>query len=128
MQSAITYDIKVSVEAMYQPMYSKPINKEFVHAYRITIENMSDEPIQLLSRYWFIWDSTSKPREVEGDGVVGKQPIIQPGDSYQYVSGCPLSSTFGYMNGHYIMIRQRDQRKFQVQVPTFELVPNFILN
>ena len=76
MQSAITYDVKVSVEAMYQPMYSKPTNKEFVHAYRITIENMSDQPIQLLSRYWFIWDSVNKPREVEGDGVVGKQPCL----------------------------------------------------
>ena len=75
MPTLTTQSVRVSVETMYQPNYSKPFQNEFVHAYRITIENFNDFPVQLLHRYWLIWDSNDISRRVEGEGVVGKQPL-----------------------------------------------------
>ena len=83
METSITNDIKVSVESIYQPSYSKPVKNEYVFAYRITIENLSNHTVQLLRRYWHIWDSNAEEREVEGEGVVGDQPILKAGQSYQ---------------------------------------------
>lgn len=125
METAITHDIRISVETMYQPMYSKPLAKEYVHAYRITIENLGDQTVQLLSRHWYIWDSNGITREVQGDGVVGEQPILKPDGSHQYVSGCPIKTDIGKMYGEYTMKRLSDGVLFQVVVPTFYLIPPF---
>lgn len=128
METAITDDIRVSVEAMYQSMYSKPLAKEYIHAYRITIENLGGETVQLLNRHWYIWDSSGILREVEGDGVIGLQPTLTPDDIHQYVSGCPLKTDMGKMSGKYTMQRKSDGLLFDVMIPTFYLIPPFKFN
>lgn len=128
MQTAITHDIRVSVETMYQSMYSKPLAKEYVHAYRITIENLGSETVQLMHRHWYIWDSTTVLREVEGDGVIGIQPVLEPQDVHQYVSGSPLRSDMGKMYGTFMMKRLLDGYEFEVVIPMFYLVPPFKYN
>ena len=95
MISKISEGITISVETYYQPEYSNPVNSEFMFAYRITIENNNAFPVQLLRRHWYIYDSNGSMREVEGEGVVGVQPQINPGESYQYISGCNLRSEIG---------------------------------
>lgn len=128
METAITHDIRVSVESMYQSMYSKPKTKEYLHAYRITVENLGEETVQLLRRHWYIWDSSGELREVEGEGVVGEQPILEPASQYQYVSGCPLKTDMGKMYGKYTMQRKSDGATFEVKIPTFLLIPPFKKN
>jgi len=125
MNTSITQDIKVSVETMYQTMYSKPMEKEYIHAYRITIENLSGEVVQLLRRHWYIWDSNGVMREVEGEGVIGEQPVLKPLDVHQYVSGCPLKTDIGRMHGTYTMQRSSDGSLFKVTIPSFNLIPPF---
>src|SRR3546814_7085864 len=93
----ITDGIKISVETLYQPEYSNPAGEHFMFAYQIRIDNLSDHSIQLLRRNWSIFDSNGTRREVEGEGVVGQQPIIEPGESHEYVSGCNLRTEFGAM-------------------------------
>lgn len=107
--SEVTYDIKVSVETFYQQQYSKPLNNEFFFAYRITIYNGGLHNVKLLRRHWFIFDSNSISREVEGEGVIGQQPILHPGESHQYVSGCNLRTEMGKMHGTYLMERADDR-------------------
>lgn len=128
METAITHDIRVSVETMYQSMYSKPLAREYVHAYRVTIENLGEETVQLLTRHWHIWDSTGILREVQGDGVIGLQPILKPNDTHQYVSGSPLKTDLGKMSGTYTMKRESDGVLFEVVIPTFYLIPPFKYN
>lgn len=128
MPKAISHNISVSVEAIYQATYSKPMDREFVHAYRVTIKNLGEDTVQLLFRQWFIWDSTDKIREVKGAGVVGQQPILAPNESHQYVSGCPIKSEMGTMYGFYEMLRLSDNKKLKVIVPKFYLIPPFKYN
>ena len=128
MVTATTRDIRVSVEAMYQPIYSKPLKHEYVFAYRITIENLGTEEVQLLRRHWRIWDSIGIWREVEGEGVVGEQPRLFPGETHQYVSGCPLNTAMGHMQGTFLMKRLADKEEFYAQVPKFELIAPFKVN
>ncbi len=125
METAITNDIRVTVEVIYQPSYSKPLKNEFVFAYRITIENIGNQVVQLMRRHWFIWDSNAVQREVEGDGVVGDQPVLNPGQSYQYVSGCPLVTEMGTMEGFYTMKYIENDKEFVVQVPRFQMIAPF---
>jgi ApaG protein len=125
METATTQDIRISVETIYQPMYSKPMKGEYVFAYRVTIENLGHHAVQLLRRHWHIWDSCSILREVEGEGVVGEQPIIAPGDSYQYVSGSPLTTDMGYMYGSFLMKNIHSQHEFEVDIPRFQLISPF---
>jgi len=103
MVTEITQGVKVSVETEYQSEYSSPRQFHYVFTYRITIENQSEHTVQLLSRHWFILDACNLLREVEGEGVVGQQPVIEPGQSHQYVSGCNLKSGLGKMYGSYLM-------------------------
>lgn len=128
MQTAITHDIRVSVETMYQSMYSKPFANEYVHAYRITIENLGSETVQLMHRHWYIWDSTTVLREVEGEGVIGIQPVLEPQGLHQYVSGSPLRSDMGKMYGTFMMKRLSDEHEFEVVIPMFYLIPPFKYN
>lgn len=128
MVTAITHDIKISVDTVYQDEYSNPSNMHFMFAYRIVIQNLSDYAIQLMHRKWYIFDSNGTNREVEGEGVVGIQPVIAPGQSYEYVSGCNLKSEIGTMRGHYSMLRLVDESTFKVDIPTFQLIVPYKLN
>jgi len=128
MTSKLTEGITVSVENYYQPEFSNPLQNEFMFAYRVTIENNNNFPVQLMSRHWFIFDSTGSMREVEGEGVVGVQPIIAPGDFYQYSSGCNLKSEMGRMHGTYLIKNIHTSRSFNVAIPAFEMEVPFKLN
>ena len=122
MVSSISYGITISVETFYQPEYSNPLNSEYMFAYRISIENNNSFPVKLLRRHWFIFDSNGSTREVEGEGVVGVQPVIKPGDCYQYVSGCNLRTEMGRMNGTYQMENLHSKKMFDVSIPSFEMI------
>ncbi len=128
MVTAITQGIKISVDTRYRPDHSNPANGHYVFAYHIRIDNFSENTVQLLSRQWLIFDSEGSHRQVEGDGVVGEQPIIAPGQSYSYVSGCNLHTDMGSMRGHYTMLRQNDESTFRVDIPEFQLVAPHRLN
>lgn len=128
MISKISEGVKVSVETFYQQDYSNPMQSEFMFAYRITIENHNGFPVQLHSRHWYIFDSNGSYREVEGEGVVGMQPVINAGDEYQYVSGCNLHSEMGRMHGVYIMENLHTKEVFEVNIPAFEMVAPFKFN
>ena len=128
MISKLSEGIKVSVETFYQPEFSNPLQSEFMFAYQVTIENNNSFPVQLLSRHWYIFDSNATKREVEGEGVVGVQPVIQPGAVYQYMSGCNLLSEFGRMHGTYHVVNAQTMRGFDVQIPAFELQVPFKMN
>ncbi len=125
MPTAITHDVKVSVETIYQPGFSNPLMAEHVFAYKITIVNHSEYTIQLLRRHWVIVDSNGEHREVEGEGIVGVQPTLAPGESHTYMSACNLKSDMGKMSGSYLFERRADGRFFHVDVPEFHMiVPN----
>ncbi len=128
MAPQISQKLKVSVQSQYQESISFPQSKRFVFAYRVTIENLSEFPVQLLRRCWFIFDSYGNRSIVEGDGVVGEQPILEPGEYYQYISGCNLSSDFGKMNGYYTFRNLETNEVFKVDIADFELSTPSILN
>jgi len=128
MVKQITEGVSISVETFYQPNQSNPINGEYLFAYRITIENLSALPIRLLRRHWHIVDSNGLFREVEGEGVVGQQPIIQPGEHYQYVSACNLRTEIGKMYGTYLMENLYNKKNFTVNIPEFKLLAPFKMN
>ena len=128
MFTEVTAGIKVTVETFFQPTHSNPTQHHYVFAYRITIFNESDESIKLKRRHWYIVDSDNGRREVEGEGVVGEQPTIAPGEQYKYVSGCNLNTEIGKMYGTYLMERLNDQRLFYVKIPEFKMVVPSKLN
>ncbi len=128
MVQQVTEGVSITVETFYQPAQSNPLNADYLFAYRITIENLSTMPIKLLRRYWQIIDSNGSYREVEGDGVVGQQPIIEPGDSYQYVSAANLKSDMGKMYGTYQMENLYNKRLITVAIPEFQLIAPFKMN
>ena len=128
MISKISEGIEITVETFYQADYSNPLKGEFMFAYRITIENHNKFTAKLLRRHWFIFDSNAEHREVEGEGVVGVQPVIQSGENYQYVSGCNLKTEMGRMHGTYQMENQNNKQLFLVNIPSFELVAPTKLN
>lgn len=118
----ISEGIRVSVETFYQADYSNPLQSEFMFAYRITLENHNGFPVKLHRRHWHIFDSNGSYREVEGEGVVGVQPVIQTGESYQYVSGCNLRTEMGKMKGTYQMENMHNKKMFDVSIPSFEMI------
>ena len=128
MLSATTNDVRVIVETFYKPTTANTNNAEFIFAYRITIENYSDYTIQLVRRHWQIFDSNGQFREVEGEGVVGEQPIIQPHEFHQYTSFCNLRSDLGKMKGTYTMLRHADGKTFKVEIPEFMMMAPFRMN
>lgn len=128
MVTEITDGVKVIVETEYQPAYSSPIQYHYVFTYKITIENHSEFTIQLKRRHWHIHDAGFAPREVEGEGVVGMQPLLEPGEAHQYVSGCNLKSGLGKMVGTYQMERIVDGTPFNVNIPEFVMVSPLRLN
>lgn len=128
MVTEITEGVRVSVEAEYQPDYSSPSQYHYVFTYRVTIENNSNKTIQVMSREWHITDAGYKNREVVGEGVVGQQPIIEPGKIHQYVSGCNLKSGIGSMYGTYTVERLVDGKQLSVSIPRFQMIAPFKLN
>ncbi len=128
MVSKISEGVTVSVETFYQPDYSNPQDSEYMFAYRITIENNNPFPVKLLRRHWHIFDSDSTYREVEGEGVIGIQPKINPGEKYQYISGCNLRTEIGRMHGTYFMENLLNKKNFYVNIPAFEMTVPAKLN
>lgn len=128
MVTKITDGVKISVDTIYQPEYSNPANEHFMFAYKVHIENLSEYTVQLMRRKWLIFDSNGTKREVEGEGVVGQQPVIEPGDSHEYVSGCNLKTDMGSMKGSYEMKRVADHEEFRVNIPEFYLIAPYKMN
>jgi ApaG protein len=118
--TAITRGIEVSVEPTYLEANSTPGNSQYVWAYRVTIENRGRETVQLLSRHWMITNARGEFTEVKGPGVIGKQPFLEPGESFVYTSGAPLDTPSGMMGGSYQMESDRGER-FDIEIPTFSL-------
>ena len=117
---AITRGIAVSVEPTYLEANSIPVNSQYFWAYRVTIENKGRETVQLLSRHWMITNARGEFTEVKGPGVVGEQPVLEPGESHTYTSGVPLDTPSGMMGGAYQMESDKGER-FDIEIPTFSL-------
>ena len=128
MVTKISEGVRISIETFYQPEYSNPLAEDYTFAYRITLENNNPFPVQLLRRHWYIFDSNSDHREVEGEGVIGIQPIIHSSEKYQYVSACNLKSEMGKMHGMYFMENYLNKKTFIVNIPPFEMITPFKLN
>lgn len=119
--SSTTRDVTVRVSVSFLPEQSEPGRGRWFWAYHIRLENEGDTAVQLLTRHWVITDGRGAQHEVEGEGVVGEQPVIAPGGSYDYVSGCPLSTPTGNMQGSYNMVGE-DGSSFAVDIPRFPLI------
>lgn len=119
MVTETTNGVLIGVDVQYQSEYSNPMQRHYVFTYQIKIENRGDFTIQLQRRNWEIFDSNGSFKTVEGEGVIGEKPILEPGESYTYVSGCNLKSEIGKMKGYYIFERQMDGQLFDVTIPEF---------
>ncbi len=128
MVTQITRGIKISVMTSFEGTYFKNYKIHFAFSYEITIENHSKDSVQLISRHWEIFDSLNEPEVVDGEGVIGKKPVLKPGETHTYSSGCLLSSPFGAMKGYFNMVNFTTTRNFRVIVPTFKLSTPFALN
>jgi ApaG protein len=118
--STMTREIRISVEPIYLDDQSSPDESHFMWAYRVQIENTGEDAVQLRTRYWRILDSLGRVQEVRGVGVVGQQPVIHPGEVFEYTSGTPLSTPSGIMMGNYQM-EIDDGETFDVDIPVFSL-------
>ncbi len=116
-----TGQIHIAVEPAFLDEQSEPDEGRYLWAYRVTIENRGEIPVQLLSRYWHITDARGRVREVRGEGVIGEQPVIAPGATFQYTSGAPLETASGFMSGAYQM-RDASGKGFEVAIPAFALL------
>lgn len=119
--TATTRDIRVSVRAFYLADQSQPEESHFVWAYRVTIENQGPRTVQLLKRSWRITDGLGREQQVHGPGVVGEQPVLEPGESFEYTSGTPLSTPSGFMRGTYHMVETDSGEAFDIAIPAFSL-------
>lgn len=128
METLITQGVEINVETYYQEGYGKPGSNEHMFAYRITILNHNAFTIQLISRKWKITDSNRDIRIVEGEGVVGRQPVLYSGDTYQYISGCNFNTHLGKMDGSYIFENKQNGNFFEVFIPAFKVATPAILN
>jgi len=117
---AVTRGVKVAVEPRYSPDHSDPRRSEWFFLYHVTISNQGEQPVQLISRHWVITDANGEVQEVRGPGVVGEQPRLAPGQSFEYTSGCPLSTPFGSMHGSYQMVLS-DGEQFDAEIGAFSL-------
>jgi|TARA_Y100000031_G_scaffold96201_1_gene105634 ApaG protein len=116
----MTRSIEVTIDPVYLDDQSEPADDHFVWAYQVRIENKGGETVQLLNRYWRITDAQGRIQEVRGAGVVGERPVLNPGQSYEYTSGTPLSTPLGIMDGSYQMETQNGET-FDVVIPAFSL-------
>ncbi|MEN9928888.1 MAG: hypothetical protein RLZZ231_809 [Bacteroidota bacterium] len=128
MVTQITRGIKISVKTSFEGTYFKNYKLHFAFSYEITIENHSKDSVQLISRHWEIFDSLNNKEIVDGEGVIGKKPVLKPGESHTYSSGCLLSSPHGAMQGFFNMVNFTSTKNFSVIVPSFRLNAPFALN
>ncbi len=116
----------VQVQSVYIEAQSSPEQERFVFSYTVTIRNLGRTAVQLLGRYWLITNGNGRETQVQGEGVIGVQPLIEPGNEYQYTSGAIIETPLGTMEGHYKMIDSQGN-DFQVAIPVFRLaIPSFI--
>lgn len=120
MYTAITRAIRVSVEPVYLDQQSSPADAHYVWAYHVKIRNEGSATVQLLTRHWKITDGLGRLQEVRGAGVVGEQPVLAPGETYEYTSGTPLPTPSGIMLGSYGM-QGHDGERFDIEIPAFSL-------
>ena len=120
MYSSVTRDIKVSVQPVFLDEQSDPDSHRYVWAYRVVIENQGPKTVQLLNRYWRITDSRGSTQEVRGSGVVGEQPVLASGESFNYTSGAPLATPSSFMVRTYEMT-DMDRNRFDIEIPAFSL-------
>lgn len=128
MSIATTNNIQVSVNVTFNEKHSDIRHENFIFIYQIQIQNQNDFQVQLLTREWFIFDSLDQPKIVKGEGVVGEQPIIEPGETYCYSSNCLLNSTIGFMQGVYTFKISNNDELITVLIPKFSLIFPHILN
>jgi ApaG protein len=117
---AVTKNIRVHVETEYAPGRSDPGRNQWFFLYTIRVTNEGRDTVQLISRHWIITDAMGQTEEVRGKGVVGKQPVLEPGESFEYTSGCGLKTPFGSMRGTYQMITDK-QEHFEIEIPPFTM-------
>ncbi len=127
MSNSITQGIRIAVRPFYLADESEPQEEKFLFAYEITISNEGEAPAQLVDRHWIIKDAHNNIEEVEGDGVVGQTPFLEPGESFTYQSYCPLRTDYGFMRGTYGMLRE-DGERFEATIAPFALLPQWMLN
>ncbi len=127
MSTCVTQGIKITVNPSYLPDQSEPDENKFIFAYQITIANEGNQPAQLLDRHWIIKNAENHVEEVEGPGVIGQTPYLEPGESFTYTSFCPLSTDYGIMKGSYGMTRP-DGERFEAEIAPFALLPQWMLN
>ena len=126
--SRVTEGIRVQVRSLYLNDDSSPEQDYFMFAYKVLIVNESPYKVQLLRRQWQITDGLGQKRSVSGEGVVGLQPVLAPGESHEYISGCNFCTPIGRMEGFYFFIRSSDNAEFKVRIPKFILACPFTLN
>jgi ApaG protein len=120
MSSALTHDVRVEVHSQFVRERSSPAAGQYFFAYTVRISNEGAKPVQLVSRHWIITDANGRIEEVRGPGVVGEQPLLRPGQSFEYTSGCPLTTPHGIMHGSYQMVRE-DGVQFDAEIAPFAL-------
>jgi len=128
MITQVTKGIKISVNTSFEGTFFKNYKMHFAFGYTITIENQSKDSVQLTSRHWQIYDALNDFEVLDGEGVIGKKPVIRPGESHTYSSGCLLASPIGAMKGHYNMVNFTTNEKFRVYIPSFKFSAPFALN
>ena len=120
MSDAVTNSIRVEVLSRHSPENSRPQQGEWIFEYTVRITNQGSDTVQLISRHWIITDALEHTEEVKGPGVIGEQPVLAPGERFEYTSGVPLPTTSGFMTGRYQMVTESGER-FEIDVPTFSL-------
>ncbi|MGZ0016309.1 Co2+/Mg2+ efflux protein ApaG [Yeosuana sp. AK3] len=128
MVQQVTRGIKISVETTFEGSFYKNYKIQFAFGYKVTIENQSKDSVQLNARHWEIYDALNNTEIVSGEGVIGKKPVLKPGESHTYTSGCLLTSPFGAMQGYYDMVNFTTTKNFKVTIPTFKLSAPFAIN
>lgn len=128
MVQQVTRGIKISVETTYEGSFYKNYKIQYAFGYTVTIENQSKDSVQLNARHWEILDALNNVEIVSGEGVIGRKPVLKPGESHTYSSGCLLASPFGAMQGHYNMVNFTTSKNFEVIIPTFKLSAPFAIN
>ena len=127
MYSKTTRNINITVNPYYVDEQSEPEENHYVWTYQITINNLGQETVQLKNRFWKIVDSNGTKQEIKGEGVVGKQPVLNPGEKFEYTSGAPLSTPSGFMEGYYEM-ETKNGKKFDATIPLFSLDSPYVSN
>jgi len=128
METLTTNGITIGVESFYQKKHSNPRENRFIHSYQVTISNEKESTVQLVARHWYIVNAAGKVREVSGEGVIGKQSTLDPGESHRYVSWAPITTNIGKMYGYYTFRDTKSNEMFLVNIPEFRLVSPGILN